>query len=87
MAPMVLENLACTGTEERLVDCPGSRARDIPDYSPAYDYFQEYYYNFPVVGCEPLAPSYAFVACGNTVGPGAASMVEAKRSPGSLPSI
>lgn len=70
LAPMVLENLGCTGDEARLVDCPGSQQSDLNDYGYITDYGYTYY-GFRTDGCDPLEPSYAFVACGNTTGPGA----------------
>lgn len=61
LAPFVLDNLNCTGSEERLLDCPGATGQ------PYDDYVNEY----RIVGnCDPLGGTYAFVACGTEVGPG-----------------
>ena len=67
MAPMVLENLACTGTEERLVDCPGSRDPPGDGFDPDYI---DIHYGFKTDGCDPLSVTYAFVACGTETAPG-----------------
>ena len=63
-APFVLENLACTGAEERLIDCPVDRTDS--DYNSNYDYGS---YSGQPDRCEPFGPSYAFVACGSSTGP------------------
>ena len=58
---MLLENLECTGTEGRLVDCPVTTDDDYGfryDYTYAYNSFQTPSF------CDPLQASYAFVACG-----------------------
>lgn len=71
-APFVLENLNCSGTEERLLDCPGVMVDD--PYGPFYEYYGNVYQygRFPSV-CDPLLGTYTIVACGNEIGPGAAS--------------
>ena len=67
LAPMVLENLNCTGTEERIIDCPVSQDDD-------YAFDPDYVYVYSAVntndGCDPLQATYAFVACGTATGPG-----------------
>ena len=65
MAPIVLENLECDGTEARLVDCPRISAETAAEYE---------YSPYNIDGntnnrCDPLLPNYAFVACGTTSGP------------------
>ena len=67
LAPMALENLNCTGTEERLVECPVSQD---DDYGSDPDYVYTYFAINSNDGCDPLLPTYAFVACGNETGPG-----------------
>lgn len=66
VAPFVLDNLNCTGGEERLVDCPGAT---LPD--PVADYGLLYTALSIVGSCDPLQGTYAFVACGTLTGPGA----------------
>ena len=67
LAPLVLDNLNCTGAEKRLVDCPGAT---LPD--PVSDYGYLYTNLLSIVGsCDPLQGTYAFVACGTLTGPGA----------------
>ena len=64
---MVLENLNCTGTEERLIDCPVSQDADY-GFDPGYFDVDS---PFPIgSGCDPLRATYAFVACGTATGPG-----------------
>ena len=55
LAPIVLDNLNCTGTEERLVDCSG-----------ATEPYTDYAYDFTNLkgGCSSVAAQFAFVACG-----------------------
>eukprot|EP00892_Ulva_mutabilis_P004969 jgi/Ulvmu1/2844/UM144_0009.1 len=63
IAPYVLENLNCTGSETRLVDCPVATGNlDTPgDYRYEYDVSPF---------CEVLnGGRFAFVACGTLVGP------------------
>lgn len=74
LAPMVLENLNCSGTEPRLVDCPG----DMDEFETAYsDYdVRDIRLGFTYFGvlstyCDPLQGTYAFVACGTLPSPGA----------------
>lgn len=66
LAPMVLENLECSGTEARLVDCPRISAEAEAD--------ADYTSDTQSVRCDPLRPNYAFVACGTTSGIRAAPM-------------
>ena len=61
---MVLENLECSGTETRLVDCPRISAETAAD-----DDYSTTFYELQIARCDSLQPSYAFVACGNTSGP------------------
>ena len=63
LAPLVLENLNCTGKEERLVDCPVLQDDGTEYNGDAYIYNGD-------DGCDPLQATYAFVACSNTTGPG-----------------
>eukprot|EP00892_Ulva_mutabilis_P007276 jgi/Ulvmu1/4920/UM202_0005.1 len=71
IASFVLENLNCTGSETRLVDCPV--ATDVSFYDPpTLDYMYEFVYadiNNPSDLCNFADASFAFVACGNTAGP------------------
>lgn len=70
IAPFVLENLNCTGTEARLVDCPGAGATEA-EYT---DY--RYLYQFTggsLGGCDPVADFPAAVSCGTLTGPGVIS--------------
>eukprot|EP00892_Ulva_mutabilis_P005578 jgi/Ulvmu1/3392/UM016_0008.1 len=67
LAPMVLENVACNGTEARLVDCAVTQE---DDYGFDYDYVYTYYGAVNIRGCSPLHTTYAFVACGTATGPG-----------------
>ena len=64
-APFVLENLACSGAEQRLVDCPLDETNS--DYASVYN---DYGYSRIPNQCEPFAQSYAFVACGSPPAPG-----------------
>lgn len=77
VAPFVLENLNCSGTETTLLECPGARPpADIISYSD-YTSYPEYTYNYLSLSnpaaCDPLEGTYAFVACGMTDGPGTIS--------------
>ena len=78
LAPIVLENLDCAGTETRLLDCPGSM--DVVE-TVFTDYFlDEIRFSFQYYGefstfCDPLRGTFAFVACGETVGPGVTTLV------------
>ena len=65
LAPMVLENLECIGTEARLVDCPRISPEAVAD-----DDYSSYTQSSR---CDPLQANYAFVACGTTSGPRAPS--------------
>jgi len=56
-APFVLGNLACTGGEDRLVDCAASQDVSEDDSSPA-DYYYSYN-DYNTGSCEVV-----FVACG-----------------------
>lgn len=69
-APFVLENLACTGTEARLLDCPVSRVNRDPAATEDYTYY-ETDYNDRL--CDPSSESSAFVACGMLAEPGTVS--------------
>lgn len=64
LAPIVLDNLNCTGTEERLLDCPGA-TEPYPEYA--------YYYEMlaPRGGCSSVRAQFAFVECETLDGPGA----------------
>eukprot|EP00892_Ulva_mutabilis_P002374 jgi/Ulvmu1/12137/UM084_0064.1 len=65
-APFVMENLACTGAEARLVDCPV----DENDQEYQNGFGLDYSYSGSSPGsCEPFGQSYAFVACGASAGP------------------
>ena len=64
-APFVLENLACSGDEQRLVDCPVDETDS--DYALSYN---DYGSSRVPSQCEPFAQSYAFVACGSPPAPG-----------------
>ena len=69
VAPFVLENLGCSGTEERLVDCPVVADTEPRDYS--FDYFRDYS-NSEV--CDPFAAgggTFARIACGTSSTAGA----------------
>lgn len=70
---MVLENLNCSGTETRLVDCPGDMDEFetiYTDYDVAGIVFAYQYYGQFNSYCDPLRGTYAYVACGMTAGPG-----------------
>lgn len=54
-APMVLQNLDCSGGEARLLDCPGVMG----DYIDADEYAQ-----VSTFVCDPASATYAVVACG-----------------------
>lgn len=65
IAPFVLENLACAGTETRLLDCPVSRVdRSSPTADDGSEEFYDLDYNDARCGAELGSRSYAFVACG-----------------------
>lgn len=71
IAPFVLENLNCTGSEARLVDCPV--ATDVSFYNPApddYMYYSTYIRTTLPLFCNFRDGNFAFVACGATSGPG-----------------
>eukprot|EP00892_Ulva_mutabilis_P005895 jgi/Ulvmu1/3678/UM017_0093.1 len=51
--PFLLENLGCSGSEERLVDCGPQANGGAP----------------PGAGCTPFEDNYAFAICGMTTGP------------------
>lgn len=80
----MLENLGCTGSEDRLLDCPRAEMSDplAADSMYAYgtapyglsDYIvgRTYYGELMQRSCSPEIPgSYAFVACGALTSPGA----------------
>lgn len=73
LAPFVLENLNCTGTEAMLVDCPV--ATDISDTTIQFNSAgpQEYFYmrNFDMTSCDFFDGTFPFVACGSVSGQGA----------------
>ena len=71
MAPFMLENLNCTGSEARLVDCPVATDVPIINY---FDYTYEVtYIGRPSTFCDFFEGKvYAFVACGSATGPGTA---------------
>lgn len=56
-----LENLGCSGTEARLVDCPPHTSNEVPEDDPDYDFFaaQE-------MRCNPYSNTFAVIACGDT---------------------
>ena len=60
-APFVLENLECSGTEERLLDCPGPTLDDAPYPAQDYTYYDTEYDDRL---CSAGGSNYAFVACG-----------------------
>lgn len=79
LAPFVLENVECTGAEQRLIDCPVDD--DDSEYQIVFD-SRDYAYSNSALSptCEPFGLSYAFVACGGDsgsapAGPGAPSSV------------
>ena len=76
LAPFVLDNLNCSGTETTILDCPGAMG-GMPSFaSPVFD-GSVFVYNAPSgqpPGCDPFLASYAFVACGMTDGPGRSSL-------------
>lgn len=77
LAPFVLQNLNCSGTESRLLDCPGV-TQEMGSFDD-YDDVDEPYgsYDSTILSslrspdnraCDPLAfaGNLAFVACGNS---------------------
>ena len=66
-APFVLQDLGCSGSEERLVDCPGA----IDDQGVPYllDYQFEYYAQ-QARACNPDRQPFAYVACGTITAQG-----------------
>lgn len=71
LAPFVLENLNCTGAEERLVDCPGALSTIFDNaYGDYYGYLPYTQLRTVVGTCDPLQGTYVFVACGTLTGPG-----------------
>lgn len=71
LAPFVLDNLNCSGTETRLLDCPGATQAA---YDDSYDPYSSttYPYSEPPNSCDPLEGTFAMVACGMTDGAGVA---------------
>eukprot|EP00892_Ulva_mutabilis_P012292 jgi/Ulvmu1/9435/UM051_0063.1 len=73
IAPFVLENLDCAGTEARLLDCPS-----VMEFERDYQYTTVFGDTYSVADrsglttCSALRAGYAFVACGMTEGPGVA---------------
>lgn len=64
VAPFSLENLGCTGSEARLVDCPVQKLRvDTVDYT--YSFTDYDYSSLFFDACDPFAESYASVVCSN----------------------
>ena len=62
VAPFALENLGCTGLEERLLDCPVAERSDYrSEFNIASD--PDYY---TLDSCDPFTGSYVQVACGNS---------------------
>lgn len=80
IAPFVLENLACSGTEARLLDCPVSRV----DRSPNVEDANEQYLDYDDALCSAESVSYAFVACGPAT-PGQSAGVCPERSSSNTP--
>lgn len=84
MAPFVLENLNCSGSEASLLDCPGvsgATTFGFSGYDADADGAQLFTYAYLQISggvdfaaCDPLQGSYAFVACGMTDGPGVNSI-------------
>lgn len=70
VAPIVLDNLNCTGTEPRLVDCPAPVEDDYNLFRPGFDYTYTYSYlvNSRSPGCDAVLGTYAVVACGTESG-------------------
>lgn len=73
IAPFVLENLNCTGSEARLVDC--SVTTDVSFYNVyaqdgTYEFVYATEFESPVT-CDFADGSFAFVACGAEDRPGA----------------
>lgn len=73
LAPFVLENVNCTGSESRLVDCPVATGvglelidygADTGDYSYEYMQYKPEFCDFRKGG------TFTFIACGATSGPG-----------------
>lgn len=65
IAPIALENLNCTGAEERLVDCPGATETEYSDYVYLYQG------SGATIGtCDPVQGTFAFVSCGPATGTG-----------------
>eukprot|EP00892_Ulva_mutabilis_P004962 jgi/Ulvmu1/2838/UM144_0002.1 len=72
LAPMVLENLNCTGSEERLLECPGVMEgfeTIYSDYSVTDIRLGFTYYGEFSMYCDPLRGTFAMVACGTSTGP------------------
>jgi len=61
MAPFILENLGCTGSEKRLVDCPESS--DVYVYTYALEIDFDYYVQ-RTRQCDLGFATFAYVACG-----------------------
>lgn len=68
VAPVVLQDLNCTGTEKRLVDCPGTLE---DDYLYSFSFEYTYIPDSRGIGCDPLQGTYAVVACGTEENAGA----------------
>ena len=65
VAPFALENLGCTGTEARLLDCPVADS-DEETPAPEYDYNYRFRDYTNSATCDPFAGSFAEVACGTS---------------------
>ena len=67
-APFVLENLDCSGSEARLVDC----AEAVEEYESTYPLEIDFdYYERRSKRCDLEFAPYAYVACGTLTEPGA----------------
>ena len=67
-APFVIENLGCTGSEERLLDCPQAMDEYVFTYSLEFDF---HYYVQMAKQCDAEVAAYAYVACGTLTDQGA----------------
>lgn len=72
IAPFVLENPSCTGSEERLVDCPVAEDDYVYTYTLEIDFD---YYVDRVKQCNVDFATYAYVACGTITEQGAQSRI------------
>ena len=67
-APFVLENLGCSGNEERLVDCPEAMDEYVSAYTLEIDFRS---YAQMARQCDVDVATYAYVACGTLTEQGA----------------